>query len=220
MFEDNMRLCLIIINQAAMNKTKPLIGSLVILLIVSIGASFMFYQKAQKSAGSQSCEVKTKPANAVAYTTFSSPKLDFTFEYPSTWTYQDVSYMSDSGIVNFAFKNTPGTEGPPVLAVYSPRGTELSDFCSGKMGGNTIYPYMQLNVFPTNDSQTFITYEQCGEKQDLSDAIIYWQKGEKFLSADEIKGSNKISGMLFNLNSGSQEDRSIGLHIAQSIKMK
>lgn len=203
-----------------MNKTKVITGFLVLLLIASIGASFMFYQKAQKSTNSKLCEVNNSPANTVAYTTFSSPKLDFTFEYPSTWTYRDVGNTSNPENAYFAFFNTPDTAGAPTLAIYSPRGNELSDFCSGKMGGSTVYPYMQLNIFPTNDPQTFITYEQCGEKRDLSDAIIYWQKGKKFLSADDVNGSDKISGILFNLYSGSQEDRDIGLHIAQSVKMK
>ncbi len=203
-----------------MNKTKFVNVFLILLLVVSIGISFVFYQKAQNSRDTKTCEADNLFADTVAYNTFSSPKLDFTFEYPSSWTYRDVENVSDPGNIYFAFFNTADTAGAPTLAVYSPRGKEMQDFCSGKIGGNIVYPYMQLNIFPTNDPQTFITYEQCGEKQDLSDAIIYWQKGKKFLSADDLNNSDEISGMLFNLFSGSQEDRNIGLHIAQSIKMK
>lgn len=204
-----------------MNKTKVIIYSLIVLLVVSIGASFMLYQKAQQNINPKPCETRTQPANTITYTTFSSPKLDFTFEYPSTWTHKDMSDTSDSGSIIFTFYNTSDTTGGPVLAVDSPMGYNSVDFCSGKrIGMNSIAPYMQLNIFPTNDPQTFVTYEQCGHEPNMSGAIVYWQKGEKFLSTDDVKDLSKINVMSFDLYGNSQEEKNIGLHIAQSIKIK
>jgi uncharacterized protein (UPF0333 family) len=204
-----------------MDKTKVVISFLVVLLIVSIATSFMFYQKAQTSTNSKPSEVSTQPANNIKYATFSSPKLDFTFEYPSTWTYKDMSNTSDSGTVIFTLYNTSDTTGAPVLTVYSPMGDNSIDFCSGKrIGRNSIFPYMQLNISPTNDSQTFVTYEQCGQESSMSGAVVYWQKSEKFLSTDDIKDLSKINAILFSLDDNSQESKAIGLHIAQSIKIR
>lgn len=209
-----------------MNKTKIIVSSLVVLLIVSIGTSLALYQKAQKSMNSQPSgantqQTNTQSTNNIAYTAFSSPNLDFSFEYPSTWTYKDISDINSPGTIGFTFYNTSDTTGAPVLTVYFPMSDNSIDFCSGKrIGRNSVAPYMQLNISPTNDSQTFVTYEQCGQELNMSGAVIYWQKGEKFLSTDDIKDLSKINAMLFSPDNSSQESKDIGLHIAQSIKLK
>lgn len=207
-----------------MDKNKVVISLLIVLLVVSIVTSFALYQKAQKSAnfqisGANTQQIDTQSVNNITYTTFSSPKLDFTFEYPSTWKYEDISDQNSLGTTDFVFYDIYDDK-IPILKVESPM-NDAKDFCSGKNAGRVnIWPYMQLNIFPTNDPETFVTYEQCGQRPIVSGAIIYWQKGEKFLSTDDVKDVYTINTMLFNPAGNFQKDKEVGLYIAQSVRIK
>lgn len=160
-----------------------------------------------------------KSENAdIAYKTFSSPKADFTFEYPSDWVY-DEEEIENTTFWGFY----PNMEGdyrnrPPYLAVSS-QGYETVDFCSGGPATAKGDPYgFTISVFPTNDPETFITYEQsCG--------YIYWQKGKYFANSTDINIDDiydKLNIMVFygldELDESKVEE--IGKHIAQSIKIK
>ncbi len=155
--------------------------------------------------------------NNITYTTFSSSKADFTFEYPSTWVYDEKTDPYNSKATDWAFYiNSNDKTGVPILAVISPM-TEVVDFCSGGPAtamGN-LYSFT-LSVFPTNDSETFITYEHCGGED--GSGYIYWQKGKYFANATDIKDIHKVNLMKFYSNS--EEGQKIAKHIAQSIKIR
>jgi hypothetical protein len=157
---------------------------------------------------------KDKNNANIAYKTFSSPKADFTFEYPDTWVYDEKTDLYNPNATSWIFYTSEKEKFEmPILAAISPL-TEVVDFCSiGYKGAKTSY---QLNTFPTNDPETFITYEQCGGE--YGGAYIYWQKGEYFANASLINDIHKIN--LMNFYSGSKEGVEIARHIAQSIKIK
>jgi len=150
----------------------------------------------------------------ITYKTFSSPKADFTFEYPDTWVYDEKIDPENPNTTGWNFYEGPEKKFDiPILAVISPL-TEVVDFCSvGYKGAKTPY---QLNTFSTNDNETFVTYEQCGGE--YGGAYIYWRKGEYFANASLINDIHKIN--LMNFYSGSEEGKKIAQHIAQSIKIK
>lgn len=152
----------------------------------------------------------------IKYVTFSSSKADFTFEYPNTWIYTEAKDPQNNNLMgwNFYSGSEVKPDTPPIIEIAFPL-SDVVNFCS------TNYEYIDkksflLNVFPTNDPKTFITYEQCGGKYGV--AYIYWQKGEHFTKADDIKDIHKINLMIFY--SGSEENEKIAQHIAQSIKIK
>lgn len=162
--------------------------------------------------------------NNTTYTTFFSKKADFTFEYPSNWVYdeREDSIMSDGKkIKTMAWGFYPNLENgyrnrPPYLEIHSP-GYEIVDFFSFGYKG-TKFPY-QLNTFPTNDPETYVTYEQ----SEGGSSYIYWQKGEAFASARSINMDDfyqKVNLMVFYSAGEGQDARQIGKHIAQSIKIK
>ncbi|MFA6097663.1 MAG: hypothetical protein WC788_08645 [Candidatus Paceibacterota bacterium] len=148
----------------------------------------------------------------IVYKTFSSPEADFTFEYPDTWTY-GKSIIEDTIVWNF-YINSEKNPSNSVLEVHFPT-YETVDFCSIGYKG-TKNPY-QLNTFPTNDPETFITYEQCSQSQN-GDGYIYWQKGEYFANAGLISDILKTNLMIFHYNSA--EGRTIAQHISESITIK
>lgn len=161
----------------------------------------------------------------ITYKTFSSPKADFTFEYPDTWAYDEKGYereINNTTIWGF-YSNLESNyrNRPPYLEVSSPS-YEVVDFCSGGYDTAKGYPYdFTISVFPTNDPETFVTYEQCGIDRESGSGYIYWQKGKYFANATDIGINNiyKINIMTFH-GSDELEGRKVAQHIAQSIKIK
>ena len=220
---------------------------LILLLVVSLAGNFLFYfkigeleEKIQeisqyKDQSSPVVENENQDQNDnITYKTFSSPKADFTFEYPSDWVYdeEEISAMRDGKeIKTMAWGFYPNLEGnydnkPPYLTVYSPAVSndivDTLDFYSTNYNCSTRYktkfPY-QLNTFPTNDPETYVTYEQ-GDKRK---AYIYWRKGESFANAYCIGNIYyKFNLMIFygsdELNE--LERQKVAQHIAKSIKIE
>ncbi|MFZ2970264.1 MAG: hypothetical protein WA063_03900 [Minisyncoccia bacterium] len=150
----------------------------------------------------------------ITYKTFSSPKADFTFEYPDTWVYNEEK-IENTSVWTF-HQGQEKNAGDAILEVHSPS-YEIFDSCSGSfyIRGIEKIPY-QLNTFPTNDPETFIAYERCGGEH--GSTYIYWQKGEYFANSGDIKDINKVNLMIFI--SGAEEGKNISQHIAQSIRIK
>lgn len=156
--------------------------------------------------------------NNVTYTIFSSLKAGFTFEYPSTWIYDEKADPYDAKATDWTFRLNPNNKtGIPVLAIVSPM-TEVVDFCSAKSRAN-LNQLTKINTYKTNDSRTYITYEQCGNTQS-GNAYIYWQKGRKFSIADDIEDIHRVNLMIFYFTSDLPGGDSIAQYIAQSIKIK
>ena len=152
--------------------------------------------------------------NNITYKTFSSPKADFTFEYPSAWAY-DEKEIKNTMVWGF-YPNLEGNyrNRPPYLEVHSPTYETVDFFSSGYKG--TKHPY-QLNTFPTNDPETYVTYEQ-GESG--GKAYIYWQKGKAFASASCIGDIYfKVNIMIFH-GSDELDGKEVAQHMAKSIKVK
>lgn len=214
---------------------------LIPLLTISLAGNVLFYfkigkleeeiqkvsQYQYKNQSSPIAKDKNQDKNDnIAYTTFSSPKADFTFEYPSDWVYDEdeVSTMYDGKeIKTMSWGFYPNLEDgyrnrPPYLAVSYPL-DEIVDFCSGGPATAKGDPYgFTISVFPTNDPETFITYEQsCG--------YIYWQKGKYFANStdidiDDIYTYQKVNLMKFYSAEEGQDGQEIAQHIAKSIKIK
>jgi hypothetical protein len=209
---------------------------LIPLLVVSLAGNVLFYfkigeleekiQKISQHKNQSSPVAKNENQNQndnITYKTFSSSKADFTFEYPSNWVYDEKEISTMSGgkeIKTMAWGFYPNLEGnyrnrPPYLAVHSPT-YETVDFHSAGYKW-TKRPY-QLNTFPTNDPETYVTYEQ-GESG--GKAYIYWQKGKAFASSyciDDIYF--KVNLMVFYSAEKGQDGKEIAQHIAKSIKIK
>jgi len=154
----------------------------------------------------------------IKYTTFSSPEADFTFEYPDTWVYDE---RETNGTMNWGFysKFADNHDGVPYLGVQSPIEDPgaVSHYSAGgpdSAKGNAFS--FTLSVFPTNDPKTFVTYERYGAGEN-GGGYIYWEKGEYFANSSYLPG-HKYNQMRFY--SVPEKGREIGLHIAQSIKMK
>jgi len=171
-------------------------------------------------------EVGQDKNDEITYKTFSSPRADFTFEYPSTWVYDEKEISTMSGgkeIKTMAWGFYPNLEGnyrnrPPYLAVYSPTPETVDFYSLGYKG--TKRPY-QLNTFPTNDPETYVTYEQRivdGESGD--GGYIYWQKGEAFASASCIDDIYFKVNVMKCYGSDELKGQKVGQHIARSIKIK
>lgn len=159
-------------------------------------------------------EVNQNKNSEITYKTFSSSKADFTFEYPSMWVY-DEKEINNTMVWGF-YPNLEGNyrNRPPYLAVHSPT-YEVVDFFSGGYKG-TKSPY-QLNTFPTNDPETYVTYEQ-GESG--GKAYIYWQKGKAFASSHCIGDIYyKVNIMVFR-GSDELDGKEVAQHIAKSIKIR
>ncbi len=152
---------------------------------------------------------KAKDDANITYKTFSSPKADFTFEYPSDWVYEEEN-IENTNVWTFS--------GDVVFEVHS-SSYEVFDSCSGSfyIRGIEKIPY-QLNTFPTNDPETFVTYEQCGSG--YGSGYIYWQKGEYFANSEDIKDVQKINLIIFDSGTENKKNLEIVQHIAQSIKIK
>lgn len=150
----------------------------------------------------------------IVYATFSSPKADFSFEYPNTWTFEEEQ-IANTAAWRF-YSDSKKEEN--ALIVYSPM-LDATDFCSGSFSQRGIEknPY-QLNTFPTNDPETFVTYERCGKG--YPSTYIYWQKGEYLATSQDIKDIQKINLMKFMAEADNTENTDIAQHIAQSIKVK
>jgi len=219
-----------------MIKEKNIKYLLIALLIISVSANLLAWGKI-KNLDDSIKELRTENQtrglelieNEITYTTFSSPKANFEFEYPDTWMYDEKTDPYNQDATNWGFylrsKKKPRSL---ILAVTSPL-SEIVDFCSGGPLTAKGWPYgFVLSVFPTNDPDTFITYEQCGDvryKQN-GEGYIYWQKGKYFANASKIKDIHNINLMLYYSNSsdffadGNKESAEIAKHIAQSIKIK
>jgi hypothetical protein len=149
---------------------------------------------------------KTEDDASITYKTFSSPKVNFTFEYPDTWVYEEEN-IENTNIWTFT--------GDAIFEVHSPP-YEVFDSCSvGYKGAKTSY---QINTFPTNDPETFVTYEQCGSENE--NGYIYWQKGEYFANASLINDIHKINLIIFDFGTKNKKYLDIIQHIVQSIKIK
>lgn len=163
---------------------------------------------------------KVEGAN-ITYKTFSSPKADFTFEYPSTWVYEEreASSIHDGKEIKTPIWGFyPNLEGdyrnrPPYLEVSSPT-YEVVDFLSAGYKGDK-FPY-QLNVFLSNDPETCITYEQ----YEGGGGYIYWQKGECFATFANIADIYKTNMIIFYSVGEEQNAKQIGEHIVKSIYVK
>jgi len=193
-----------------MIKEKSVKYFLIISLIISTSVNLFAWQKIQdlekeiwnkKEPVSvfQKEEMNKKKNDEIIYKTFSSPKANFTFEYPSNWVYDEkeistvdydkvydekentwVSY-NEKEIKTMAWGFYPNLEGnyrnrPPYLEVYSPTYETVDFFSLGYKGIKSPY---QLNTFPTNDPKTYVTYEQ-GES---GGKLIFIGKKEKLLQA-------------------------------------
>jgi len=145
----------------------------------------------------------------ITYKTFSSSKADFTFEYPDTWVYEEEN-IENTNVWTFT--------GDVVFEVHSPS-YEVFDSCSGSfyIRGIEKIPY-QLNTFPTNDPETFVTYERCGSE--YGSGYIYWQKGEYFANSEDIKDIQKINLIIFDSGIENKKNLDVVQRIAQSIKIK
>jgi hypothetical protein len=159
----------------------------------------------------------------ITYKTFSSPKADFTFEYPSDWVYdeEEISTMHDGKEIKTMswgfYLNLEGDyrNRPPYLAVSSPT-YEVVDFLSAGYKGDK-FPY-QLNVFLSNDPETCITYEQYEEG---IGKYVYWQKGECFATFANITDIYKTNMIIFySFGDEEKNTKQIGEHIVKSIKIK
>lgn len=154
---------------------------------------------------------------AITYTTFSSAKANFTFEYPSTWVYDEKIDPNDAKSTDWDFySNSDKNYETLILGIVSPL-SEVVDFCSGgpQTAKGDTYGFT-ISIFPTNDPKTYVTYEQCGDQNGYG--YVYWQKGEYFANSSEIKNIYKISLMKFY--SSSENGKKIAEHIVKSIKIK
>lgn len=217
---------------------------LIPLLVVSLSGNILFYLKIgnlkkeiqnisqyqNKNQSLPTTKDKTQNKNnEITYATFSSPKADFTFEYPSNWVYdeREVSSMYDGKeIKTMSWGFYPNLEGdyrnrPPYLEVHSPT-YETVDFCSGGPATAKGDPYgFTISVFPTNDPETFVTYEQCGIDVEGGGGYIYWQKGKYFANATDIDDIYyKVNLMIFYSAEEGQDGQEIAQHIAKNIKIK
>lgn len=161
---------------------------------------------------------KAKDDTNITYKTFSSPKADFTFEYPSDWVYEEKQNAYNTNETDWIFYSDSQKNIDNLIFATGTSNNEWVDFCSGSYYKHGISKSSyQLNTFPTNDPETFVTYEQCGEE--YGGAYIYWQRGEYFANADDIKDVLKINLMVYY--SGIENNsREVAEHIAQSIKIK
>ena len=211
---------------------------LIPLLIVSLMGNVLFYFKIgeleEKIQEISQYENQALPVvenenqdqnNNVTYKTFSSSKADFTFEYPSDWVYdekeieREINNTMVSTMVWRFYSNLDNNydSRPPYLEVSSP-GYEVVDFYSAGYKG-TKRPY-QLNTFPTNDPETYVTYEQRDVGGD--GGYIYWQKGKAFASSYCIDMDDFYSKVNIMICHGSDElkGQKVAQHIAKSIKIK
>lgn len=165
-------------------------------------------------------------ANAVidiTYTTFSSPKADFTFEYPDTWVYDE---RENNGIISWGFysKSIDNHNSVPYLEIQSPiMDAGAVGFSTGAPDlekGEPLRPYHNaIYVFATNDPSTFVTYQWGGRgKLENGSGYVYWEKGQYFINSSSLSGHNKYNFM--RVNPIPEKGQEIGLHIAQSIKIK
>jgi hypothetical protein len=155
----------------------------------------------------------------IDYETFSSPKADFTFEYPNTWKY-DEKDIDGTTVWNF-YPNLDKNYNnvPSYLELHTPiEDPGAVDFYSnGPENAKEDSKGFTLSVFPTNDPKTFVTYERYGAGE-TGGGYIYWQKGEYFANATSLFGHDKYNLMRFY--SAPESEQEVGLHIAQSIKIK
>ena len=207
-----------------MIKEKGVNYLLVILLIISVSFNLLAWgkiknlndsvEKSKEQNQNQGLEL-IENKSEIAYTTFSSPKADFEFEYPDTWVYEEKTDPYNPNSTGWSFYSSAEEKsGIPIFTVISPL-TEVVNLCSDAYR-DEINSY-QVSTFPTNDLKTFVTYEQCGEEGYRS-VYIYWQNGEYFRNASDIKDILKIN--LINFFSNSEEEMKIARHIAESIKIK
>ena len=108
-----------------MIKEKSVNYLLTVLLIISISVNSLAWQKiknledfAEKLKEQNQTQGLELIENDIAYTTFSSPKADFTFEYPDTWVYEEKTdpYNPNATGWNF-YSNTEEKFGIPIFAV-------------------------------------------------------------------------------------------------------
>lgn len=183
--------------------------------IVFLKSKISELEKNKTSSDSDNISPISDPNKKITYSTFSSIKADFTFEYPDTWIYDEKEDPYNAKSTDWGFY-TDSEKNPEslVLAVVSPL-TESVDFCSQSYIDKNSY---QLNVYPTNDTTTFITYEQCGG--DYGSAYIYWQKGKRFESVEDVKEIQKVNLIKSFYGTENIGNIEIVKHIAQSIRVK
>lgn len=157
-----------------------------------------------------------KKNTGIKYKTFSSPRANFTFEYPDTWVYEEKQNAYNTNETNWIFYSNSKTNSNNLIFITGTYNADWVDFCSIGYKGTKI-PY-QLNTFSTNNLETFVTYEQCGNEN--GKGYIYWEKGEYFASANNIKDIQKINLMVYNFDNKNINNVVIAQHIAQSIRIK
>jgi hypothetical protein len=220
----------IVMTSELISKNKYII--IAIILIFGIGAGTLGYFQYKKNINpnpSVSPTASAIPSNSptpsaepqnnnITYTTFSSPKTDFTFEYPNTWVYDEKPDPYNAKSTDWSFYNNPNNKtGMPVFAVISPL-TEIVDFCSAK-GMAEVRQFSKIAIYKTNDPRTYITYEQCGNIRE-GHAYIYWQKGKRFSDANDIKNILQVNLISFYFTPDLLKGSEISQHVAQSIKIK
>lgn len=91
--------------------------------------------------------------------TFSEPKADFTFQYPTTWKYQESTSSQkqypSAHIWDFTY------EGKPILRVSSPPYEAAFDGCYTPNDSEGNKNLVEFNIFETNDPHTTIASETC-----------------------------------------------------------
>lgn len=196
-------------------------------LVVSLAGNLLFYfkigeleeeiQKISQYKNQSSPVAKNENQDQndnISYKTFSSPKADFTFEYPSDWVYDEKEIKNTMVWRFYSNLDNNYDSKPPYLEVHSPT-YETVDFYSFGYKG-TKRPY-QLNTFPTNDPETYVTYEHSGSGDG---GYIYWQKGKAFASAYCIDDIYFKVNIMICYGSDELEGQKVAQHIAKSIKIK
>jgi len=158
----------------------------------------------------------------MVYSTFSIPDAYFTFEYPSTWTYEkeDTALGEEYNETLYVFY-TDADKKQTIFSLNYPMNETAMDTCL-KFEEVTDYTHEHI---ATNDSGTFVNYMTCGATEyDSAESYwaghsmgdIFWQRGvwdgDKTIDYDEKTQArihwedNFISG-------------EIAGHIAHSIKI-
>ena len=177
--------------------------------------------EAKNNDGSDKSENTNTDAD-ITYATFSSPKANFTFEYPDMWVY-DEREINGTMAWRFYSKFANNHDGVPYLEVHFPIDDPGAvSFSTGEPDpakGLPLRPYhFAISVFATNDSETFVTYQWSGrEALENGSGYIYWEKGQYFANSSYLSGHKYNYMRIYSILEKGQE---IGLHIAQSIKIK
>lgn len=223
---------------------------IIIILVCCAGALFGYkfgISKADKNCITEPATLKDNlPSNnaaknqtgnnkVITYKTFSSPKVNFTFEYPSDWTYREDKDVVIPNLSTWTFYKGEPNDNNDNLTIFLEPLTDVKDFFSGA-GSSGAHngektPYW-VRTYPSNDADTFITQEQNESNDGFFSGYIYWQKGKYFANADDVSQdySGKTYVILYNTtiisNTGTMTETDIKIgneiaqHMAQSVNVK